>query len=110
MAGPKVSFIDSLDDERVRFYRDLKDRDLAREGGRFIAEGETVVRRLLASGYATESVLVAESGRAVRRPRATSRRATRSCSGWRSRGGGARSGWGCCSAAAGCGGNWRRPP
>lgn len=59
MAGPKVSFIDSLDDERVRFYRDLKDRDLAREGGRFIAEGETVVRRLLASGYATESVLVA---------------------------------------------------
>ena len=59
MAGPSVSFIDSLEDPRVRFYRDLKDRDLAREGGRFIAEGETVVRRLLASGYATESVFLA---------------------------------------------------
>jgi tRNA G18 (ribose-2'-O)-methylase SpoU len=59
MAGPSVSFIDSLDDPRVRLYRDLKDRDLAREGGRFIAEGETVVRRLLASGFATESVLLA---------------------------------------------------
>jgi tRNA G18 (ribose-2'-O)-methylase SpoU len=59
MAGPNISFIDSLDDPRVRFYRNLKDRDLARQGGRFIAEGETVVRRLLASGYAAESVLLA---------------------------------------------------
>jgi len=38
----------------------LKDRELAREGGRFIAEGEHVMRRLLGSGYQTESVLLSE--------------------------------------------------
>jgi tRNA G18 (ribose-2'-O)-methylase SpoU len=37
----------------------MKDRELARMGGRFIAEGENVVRRLLKSGIETESVLVA---------------------------------------------------
>jgi tRNA G18 (ribose-2'-O)-methylase SpoU len=37
----------------------MKDRELARFGGRFIAEGENVVRRLLKSSIATESVLVA---------------------------------------------------
>jgi tRNA G18 (ribose-2'-O)-methylase SpoU len=41
-------------------YRNLKDRELARDGGRFIAEGEMVVRRLLASGWEAESVLVAD--------------------------------------------------
>jgi tRNA G18 (ribose-2'-O)-methylase SpoU len=49
----------SLDDPRLRPYRDLKDRELAREGDRFIAEGEQVVRRLLASDYPTESLLLA---------------------------------------------------
>ena len=38
--------IKRLDDERLRPYRDLKDRELAAEGGLFIAEGEHVVRRL----------------------------------------------------------------
>jgi tRNA G18 (ribose-2'-O)-methylase SpoU len=52
--------IDSLADPRLAPYRNLKDRDLAREGGRFLAEGEHVVRRLLESGVATESVLLAE--------------------------------------------------
>lgn len=52
--------IASLDDARLAAYRNLKDRELAREGGRFIAEGEHVVRRLLASRYRTESLLVAE--------------------------------------------------
>jgi tRNA G18 (ribose-2'-O)-methylase SpoU len=51
--------IDSLDDPRLAPYRHLKDRDLARDGGRFIAEGENVVRRLLRSAIAVESVLVA---------------------------------------------------
>jgi tRNA G18 (ribose-2'-O)-methylase SpoU len=52
--------IDSLDDPRLAPYRNLKERDLAREGGRFIAEGEHVVRRLLASRLQTESLLIAD--------------------------------------------------
>jgi len=52
--------IESLDDPRIAPYRNLKDRELAREhGGRFIAEGEHVVRRLLTSDYPVESVLLA---------------------------------------------------
>jgi tRNA G18 (ribose-2'-O)-methylase SpoU len=51
--------VDSLDDPRVAHYRNLKDRELAREGNRFIAEGEQVVRRLLASDYPAESLLLA---------------------------------------------------
>ena len=50
--------IDSLDDPRIAHYRDLKDRDLARTGDLFIAEGDYVVRRLLASQYQTVSVLL----------------------------------------------------
>jgi tRNA G18 (ribose-2'-O)-methylase SpoU len=49
--------IDHLDDPRLAPYRSLKDRELAREGGCFIAEGRHVVERLLASRYACESVL-----------------------------------------------------
>jgi tRNA G18 (ribose-2'-O)-methylase SpoU len=52
--------IDSLDDERIAAYRMLKDRELAREGDRFIAEGAFVVQRLLASDFPVESVLVAQ--------------------------------------------------
>ncbi len=52
--------IHTLDDPRVAPYRNLKDRELAREGGRFIAEGELIVRRLLASDFPTESLLLAE--------------------------------------------------
>src|SRR4051794_17272832 len=54
-------WINSLDDARTAAYRNLKDRDLATmPGGLFIAEGEQVVRRLLASRFETESVLLAE--------------------------------------------------
>lgn len=49
--------IDNLEDPRLAPYRSLKDRELAREGGRFIAEGRHVVERLLASRYECESVL-----------------------------------------------------
>src|SRR4051812_29932077 len=52
--------IESLDDPRLAPYRNLKERDLAREGDRFIAEGENLVKRLLASRLTTESVLLAE--------------------------------------------------
>jgi len=56
-AGP--IFIESIDDPRIAHYTHLKDRDLAREGDRFIAESELVVRRLLQSSYKVESVLLA---------------------------------------------------
>jgi len=52
--------LDSLDDPRIAAYRNLKDRDLAQRYGRFIAEGQSVVRRLLQSDYETESILLAE--------------------------------------------------
>jgi tRNA G18 (ribose-2'-O)-methylase SpoU len=58
--SPQIIRINSLDDPRVFHYRNLKERELARLGGRFIAEGEWVVRRLLESPYRTESVLVIE--------------------------------------------------
>jgi tRNA G18 (ribose-2'-O)-methylase SpoU len=51
--------IDSLDDPRLAVYRNPKERELARDGGKFIAESEHVVRRLLDSDYPVESVLVA---------------------------------------------------
>jgi tRNA G18 (ribose-2'-O)-methylase SpoU len=50
--------VDSLDDPRIAHYRGLKDRELARAGDLFIAEGDYVVRRLLASRYPTVSVLL----------------------------------------------------
>jgi tRNA G18 (ribose-2'-O)-methylase SpoU len=58
MDGNLVFYLDSLDDPRLDPYRDVKDRDLAQRGGLFIAEAEQVVRRLLASDYPVESVLV----------------------------------------------------
>ena len=55
--------VDDPDDPRVALYRSLPDAELRRsvesENGIFIAEGKIVVRRLLASGYQTRSVLVA---------------------------------------------------
>ena len=55
-----VERVDSLDDPRVWPYRELKDRALDRGGGFFIAEGEHVVRRLLASDFPVESVFLSE--------------------------------------------------
>src|SRR3954471_7824106 len=52
--------ISSLADPRVAHYRELKDKVLDREGKLFIAEGENVVRRLLASDFETVSVFAAE--------------------------------------------------
>jgi tRNA G18 (ribose-2'-O)-methylase SpoU len=51
--------ISDLDDPRVAWYRGTGDPELLRRGGRFVAEGRQVVRRLLGSGrFAVESVLV----------------------------------------------------
>jgi len=51
--------IRSIDDSRVAAYRNLRDRTLRGESI-FIAEGELIARRLLASRYPTESLFVAE--------------------------------------------------
>jgi len=45
------------DDPRLADYRALKERHLNAESGRFVAESERVVRRLLASGLRVHSVL-----------------------------------------------------
>lgn len=50
--------IDTLTDPRVAHYRNIKDHELDRQGRKFIAEGEHLVRRLLASDFKTESLLV----------------------------------------------------
>jgi tRNA G18 (ribose-2'-O)-methylase SpoU len=55
-----ITVVESTD-PRLADYRHLKDRDLSAEGGRFIAESERVVRRLLASGLQVHSVLVTPS-------------------------------------------------
>ncbi|MGD0542524.1 MAG: RNA methyltransferase [Tepidisphaeraceae bacterium] len=63
-----IQFVSSVDDPLLRPYRNLKDKELARDGGRFMAEGEMVVRRLLCSGAAVESVLIAERKRRAIEP------------------------------------------
>jgi tRNA G18 (ribose-2'-O)-methylase SpoU len=59
MPSPLIP-IASLDDPRVGNYRKLKDKILDREGRLFVAEGENVVRRLLASDFPVESVFCVE--------------------------------------------------
>jgi tRNA G18 (ribose-2'-O)-methylase SpoU len=50
--------VENLEDPRLWPYRELKDRALDRSGGWFVAEGEHVVRRLLASDFHVESVFL----------------------------------------------------
>jgi tRNA G18 (ribose-2'-O)-methylase SpoU len=50
--------ISDADDPRLADYRALKERHLNAESGRFVAESERVVRRLLASALPVHSVLV----------------------------------------------------
>jgi len=56
VALPPIELRDAAD-PRVADYRDLKERRL-NEAGRFVAESERVVRRLVASGLPIESVLL----------------------------------------------------
>ena len=52
--------ITSLSDPRISPYRNVKDKELDRAGNLFIAEGEHLVRRLLASDFSVESVFAVE--------------------------------------------------
>ena len=52
--------VTSAADPRIEPYRDMKDRELARRGGLFVAEGEHVVRRLLASDFPVHSLLLSD--------------------------------------------------
>jgi tRNA G18 (ribose-2'-O)-methylase SpoU len=63
-----IHFVHAIDDPLLQPYRNLKDKELARDGGRFIVESETVVRRLLSSRVRVESVLIAERKRAAIEP------------------------------------------
>jgi tRNA G18 (ribose-2'-O)-methylase SpoU len=56
VALPPIDILDA-DDPRVADYRELKERRL-NEAGRFVAESERVVRRLVGSGLPVESVLL----------------------------------------------------
>lgn len=53
-----IEHIHDLDDPRLAPYRSLKQTNLTRWSGLFIAEGEKVVRRLLTSKYVTRSILL----------------------------------------------------
>jgi tRNA G18 (ribose-2'-O)-methylase SpoU len=57
-SGMPVHTVDSLDDPRLAPYRNVKDKELARTGDCFMAEGEQVVRRLLSSGLDVASILL----------------------------------------------------
>lgn len=61
-SGNKMPLIplDRLEDPRLLPYRQLKRSNLTRWSGIFVAEGEKVVLRLLASDLGIDSVLVAE--------------------------------------------------
>jgi|SRR5687767_2462160 len=59
-APASLTRIHSLDDPRVAAYRNLKDHELDRRGRLFIAEGEYVAARLLASDFPVESVFLSE--------------------------------------------------
>lgn len=53
--------IESLDDPRLDVYRSLKTQNLQRDNGLFIAEGPTVVERVLRSSFQVCSVLISDS-------------------------------------------------
>lgn len=52
--------IDSLQDDRLAQYRDLRNKSHYRTTGYFVAEGWRVVERLLRSGLTVDSILVSE--------------------------------------------------
>jgi tRNA G18 (ribose-2'-O)-methylase SpoU len=60
-----ASRVDALDDPRLADYRHLRDPDALAERGLFAAEGQLVVRQLLASRFRTRSILTTDSTRAA---------------------------------------------
>ena len=59
-----MSIVESATDPRLALYRGVRDPELLRAHGVFIAEGRLVVRRLLESRFRTRSVLVTPTARA----------------------------------------------
>jgi tRNA G18 (ribose-2'-O)-methylase SpoU len=57
--------VQSIDDPRLACYRQLNERNLTRQSGLFIAEGEKVVERLIGSPFEVASIL-AEPAYAMR--------------------------------------------
>jgi tRNA G18 (ribose-2'-O)-methylase SpoU len=55
-----MTTIDSPDDPRLAMYTAMKDRDIRRETGLFLAEGEHLVRRAFEAGLRVRSVMVVE--------------------------------------------------
>ncbi|HEY2414016.1 MAG TPA: RNA methyltransferase [Pirellulaceae bacterium] len=53
--------VTSIEDSRLAHYRELSSRNLTRQSGLFIAEGEKVVERLIASGFEIASLLAEPS-------------------------------------------------
>jgi len=49
--------VESIDDPRLAPYRQLNERNLTRQSGLFVAEGEKVVERLIGSRFETASLL-----------------------------------------------------
>jgi tRNA G18 (ribose-2'-O)-methylase SpoU len=60
-----VYHIDSLDDPRLDPYRNLRRSNRTRWSGQFIVEGHRVVRRLIDSGLAIDSIVVSEHRRQI---------------------------------------------
>jgi tRNA G18 (ribose-2'-O)-methylase SpoU len=56
-----IERIADADDPRVASYLGIRERDLVGRGGRFIAEGEIVLRALLRSRFAIESVFLLDT-------------------------------------------------
>ena len=62
MALARAVSIDDADDPRVAPYMDIRERDLAGHGGRFVAEGELVLRTLVSqSRFPIESIFALNS-------------------------------------------------
>src|SRR4051812_26271347 len=58
----KPTIVESADDPRIAAYCDIRERDLVRRQGRFIAEGKVVVDVLLSAGrFSVESALVLDA-------------------------------------------------
>jgi tRNA G18 (ribose-2'-O)-methylase SpoU len=58
---PREIAIEDPDDPRVARYRDVRERDLVGRGGRFLAEGDVVLRTLVVrSRFLVESCLVSQ--------------------------------------------------
>ncbi len=60
---PNLIPVTDIDDPQIAAYRNVRDRDLAgTHGGRFVAEGETVLAVALSPGrHRMESLLIAEN-------------------------------------------------